>query len=40
MVTITILHAANRLAHLAKEVRAVWREAQRLRHAMPGPTEE
>ena len=40
MVTITILHAANRLAHLAKEVRDIWREAQRLRHGMPGPTEE
>jgi hypothetical protein len=40
MVTIMILHVANRLAHIGKEVREVWREAQRLRHVMPGPTEE
>ena len=40
MVTIMILHVANRIAHVAKEARDIWREAQRLRHAMPGPTEE
>jgi hypothetical protein len=40
MVTITILHLANRIAHFGKEVRDVWREAQRLRRAMPGPADE
>jgi hypothetical protein len=40
MVTTMILHVANRVAQFGKEVREIWREAQRLRHAMPGPTEE
>ena len=40
MVTIFILQVATRLAHFGKEARETWREAQRLRRSMPGPTEE
>jgi len=40
MVTIIILQAATRLARFGKEMRESWREAQRLRRALPGPTEE
>ena len=40
MVTLIIVQAANKLAHFGKEVRETWQETQRLRQALPGPTEE
>jgi hypothetical protein len=40
MVTLIVVHMANKLARLAKEVREAWSEAQRLRRSLPGPTEE
>ena len=33
-------YEVTRLARLGKEVRDTWREAQRLRRSMAGPTEE
>jgi hypothetical protein len=40
MVTLIIMQAATRLARFGKEVRETWREAQRLRRTLTGPTEE
>jgi len=40
MVTLFIMQIAIRLARLGHEVRETWHEAQRLRRALPGPTEE
>jgi len=40
MITLIIVQAANKLAHFGKEVLDTWRETQRLRRALPGPTEE
>jgi len=40
MVTLIIVQVATRLARLGKEVREMWREAQRLRRSLAGPTEE
>ena len=40
MVTLIIIQVATRLAHFGKEVRDTWRETQRLRRSMAGPTEE
>jgi hypothetical protein len=40
MVTLMIVHLANKLARIGKDVRDIWREAQRLRRVLPGPTEE
>jgi hypothetical protein len=39
MLTLIIVQVA-RLARFGKEVRETWRETQRLRRALPGPTEE
>ena len=40
MLTLIILHVANKLARFGKDVRDTWLEAQRLRRSLPGPTEE
>jgi hypothetical protein len=40
MVTLIIVHMANKLARFGKEVRETWHEAQRLRRILRGPTEE
>lgn len=40
MVTITLLHLANRLAQFGKKTSEIWRETRRLRRAMPGPADE
>jgi hypothetical protein len=40
MIALIIVQAANKLARLGKDVLETWREAQRLRQALPGPTEE
>ena len=40
MITLIIVQAANKLVHFGKEVRETWRETQRLRRVLPGPTEE
>ena len=40
MITLIILHMANKLARFGKDVRDTWFEAQRLRRSLPGPTEE
>lgn len=40
MITLFIVQAANKLVRFGNEVRETWREAQRLRQALPGPTEE
>jgi hypothetical protein len=40
MITLIIVQAANKLVRFGKEVRATWRETQRLRRVLPGPTEE
>ena len=40
MITLIIVQVANKLAQFGKEVRETWQEAQRLRQALPGPTEE
>ena len=40
MVTLIIIQVATRLARFGKEVRETWRETQRLRRNMTGPTEE
>ena len=40
MVTLIIVHVANRLARFGKDVCDIWRETQRLRRTLPGPTEE
>jgi len=40
MITLIIVQAANKLVRFGKEVRETWQEAQRLRQALSGPTEE
>jgi hypothetical protein len=40
MVTLIVIQVATRLARLGKEVRDTWRETQRLRRSLTGPTEE
>ena len=40
MVTLLIVQLANKIARFGKEARDIWREAQRLRRAMPGSSEE
>ncbi|MEH2596648.1 hypothetical protein V1278_003561 [Bradyrhizobium sp. AZCC 1577] len=40
MITLILVQLATRLARLGKEGLATWREAQRLRRLLPGPTEE
>jgi hypothetical protein len=40
MVTLIIVQVATRLARLGREVREMWRETQRLRRSLDGPTEE
>ena len=40
MVTLIIMHVASSLTRLGKEVRETWRETQRLRRSLAGPTEE
>jgi hypothetical protein len=40
MITLIIVQAANKLARFGKDVLETWREAQRLRQALRGPTEE
>ncbi len=40
MVTLIIVQVASKLARFGKEIRETWQEAQRLRQALPGPTEE
>jgi hypothetical protein len=40
MITLIIVQAANKLVRFGKEVRDTWRETQRLRRVLRGPTEE
>jgi len=40
MVTLIIMQVATKLARFGKEARETWRETQRLRRNMAGPTEE
>ena len=40
MVTLIIIHLATRFARFAGEVGEAWRETQRLRRTLAGPTEE
>jgi len=40
MITLIIVEMANKLARLGKDVLETWREAQRLRRVLPGPTDE
>ena len=40
MIMLIIVQAANKLIRFGREVRETWQEAQRLRQALPGPTEE
>jgi hypothetical protein len=40
MIPLLIVQVANKLARFGHEVRETWREAQRLRQTLPGPTEE
>jgi hypothetical protein len=40
MVTLIIVHVANKLARFGKEVREIWHETRQLRRTLPGPTEE
>ncbi|MDP1867035.1 hypothetical protein [Bradyrhizobium sp.] len=40
MITLIIVQAANKLARFGKDVVETWRETQRLRQTLPGPTEE
>jgi hypothetical protein len=40
MVTLVVIHVANKLARLGNDIRETWREAQRLRRSLSGPTEE
>jgi hypothetical protein len=40
MVTLIIVHVANKLARFGKDVREIWHETQRLRRTLAGPTEE
>jgi hypothetical protein len=40
MVTLLIMQLATRLARFGNDVHATWREAQRLRRTLAGPTDE
>ncbi|MGH6643573.1 MAG: hypothetical protein ACRED3_12850 [Bradyrhizobium sp.] len=40
MVTLIVIQVANKLARFGKEIRETWRETQRLRRSLAGPTEE
>jgi hypothetical protein len=40
MVTLIIIQVATKLARFGKGVRETWRETQRLRRSLAGPTEE
>ena len=40
MVTLLIMQLATRLARFGNDVRETWREAQRLRRTLAGPTDE
>ena len=40
MVTLIIMQVATKLARFGKEARETWRETQRLRRSLAGPTEE
>jgi hypothetical protein len=40
MVTLIFIQAANRIVRFGKEVGDAWRETQRLRRSLGGPTEE
>jgi len=40
MITLFIVQVVTRVARFGKEVRETWRESQRLRRTLPGPTEE
>jgi hypothetical protein len=40
MVTLIIVHVANRLVRFATDVHDIWSETQRLRRVLPGPIEE
>jgi hypothetical protein len=40
MVTLIIVHVATKLARFGNEIRETWREAQRLRRTLGGPTDE
>jgi hypothetical protein len=40
MVTLIVIKVATKLARFGKEVRETWRETQRLRRSLSGPTEE
>ena len=40
MITLIIVHVAKKLTRFGKDVSETWREAQRLRRSLPGPTEE
>jgi hypothetical protein len=40
MVTLIVIQVASKLARFGKEVRDTWRETQRLRRSLTGPTEE
>ena len=40
MVTLIVIQVATKLARFGKEVRETWRETQRLRRSLDGPTEE
>ena len=40
MVTLIIVQIANKLARFGQEALETWRETQRLRRILPGPTEE
>jgi hypothetical protein len=40
MIALIIVQVAARLTRLGKDIVETWQEAQRLRQALPGPTEE
>jgi hypothetical protein len=40
MLTLIIIQVATRLSRVGKDIRETWRETQRLRRSLGGPTEE
>jgi hypothetical protein len=40
MVTLLIIQLADKLTRFGKEARDIWRETQRLRRSLAGPTED
>ena len=40
MITLIIIHVANKLARVGKGVRETWHETQRLRRSLAGPAEK